>query len=97
MRTQPSNGHRPADDVFNGAWIYQGTAHAWARGKNLRVRIVAVIRDSDTPNARMLHSMAELDGGVRADDVVEFAPWIDAEGRFSWATSDARIADLRRE
>ena len=33
-------------------------------------------------------------GGVTADDRVEVQPWIEKEGRFSFASSDPRAIDL---
>ena len=95
MSPKPTSRRRTTDDPFTGSWIYQGISHPGARG--LRVRVVAVIRDSGKPDGRVLHSMTELEGGVRADDILEFTPRIAAEGRYSWVTSDASIADLRRE
>ena len=33
--------------------------------------------------------MTPLVGDVQPDDILEFEPWIEKEGRFSWVTSDA--------
>ena len=70
--------------------IYIGTTHPWARG--LRVEIVNVLRDG-----QVLNDDTEI-GELRATDDIAFAPEIvekDGTRRFSWATSDAVLADLR--
>ena len=69
---------------------YIGTAHPWARG--LRVEIVNILRGD-----QVLSDDGEI-GNLRADDLIAFAPEIvekDGTRRFSWATSDATLADLR--
>ena len=70
--------------------VYVGTTHPWARG--LRVEIVNVLRDG-----QVLNDDAEI-GNLRTDDLIAFAPQIvekDGTRRFSWATSDSVLADLR--
>ena len=69
---------------------YIGSTHPWARG--LRVEIVNVLRDG-----QVLNGDAEI-GSLRPTDDIAFAPEIvekDGTRRFSWATSDAVLADLR--
>lgn len=71
---------------------YTGTAHRWMTG--LLVKIVAVHRgedfmvDNDDDLARV--------GGIRPTDMVEVAPWLAKEKRFSWVTSDATPAEIAR-
>jgi len=66
------------------------------------VRVVAVIKgaagpDYD-PDADGAYLTDDQDiaraGGVTADDRVEVQPWIEKEGRFSFASSDPRAIDL---
>ena len=70
--------------------VYVGTTHLWARG--LRIEIVNVLRDG-----QVLNNDAEI-GALHATDDIAFAPEViekDGTRRFSWATSDAVLADLR--
>ena len=48
-RTKTSD---PSDNPFDGSWVYIGTAHPWAR--DLRVRIVGVIRDQGSASGRVI-------------------------------------------
>ena len=66
---------------------YDGTEHAYLRGH--KVRIVAVLK-----NALRADEDLERAGGVTADDRVEVQPWLAAEGRFSFVSSDPRAIDL---
>lgn len=68
---------------------YTHGPHAWAVG--LKVQIVAVHRDD-----RILRDDEEI-GELRPDDLIEFRPWMETEGRWSFVTSDAapdELADL---
>ena len=62
---------------------YVGTRHRWATG--LKVKVVAVHRGEE-----ILRKVSE----IRPGDLVEFAPWIEEESRFSWVTSDAHPDEL---
>ncbi len=79
---------------------YHGEEHRYLRDH--RVRIVAVIKnaarddyDADVDGAHLTddENLARR-GGVTADDRVEVQPWIEAEGRYSFVTSDPRAIDL---
>ena len=70
--------------------VYVGTTHPWA--KDLRIEIVNILRGD-----QVLSDDGEI-GNLRADDLIAFAPEIvekDGTRRFSWATSDATLAELR--
>ena len=79
---------------------YDGTEHAYLRGH--KVRIVAVLKNAlradYDPDRGGQHITNEHDleraGGVTADDRVEVQPWLEAEGRFSFVSSDPRAIDL---
>jgi hypothetical protein len=79
---------------------YDGTEHAYLRGH--KVCIVAVLKnalradydpDHDGQHIADEHDL-ERAGGVTADDRVEVQPWLEAEGRFSFVSSDPRAIDL---
>lgn len=79
---------------------YDGTEHAYLRGH--KVRIVAVLKnalradydpDQDGQYIRDEQDLARA-GGVTADDRVEVQPWLAAERRFSFVSSDPRAIDL---
>ncbi len=84
--------------VIGATTTYVGTdrrEHPYLAG--LKVRIVAVLRAGDPDDEN--HFVADNEylarlGGLRQEDRVEVQPWIDKEGRFSWVTSDPRVADL---
>ena len=79
---------------------YDGAEHAYLRGH--KVRIVAVLKnalraDYDPDRDRQyIRDEEDLEraGGVTADDRVEVQPWIAAERRFSFVSSDPRAIDL---
>lgn len=75
--------------IIDSEATYIGTTHPWAKG--LRVQIVAVLR-----GARVLTDDAEI-VRLESTDLIAFAPEINENGkrRFSWATSDATLADLK--
>lgn len=70
--------------------------------KGLTVRIVGVIKgaasDAYDPNADSAYitdnESLVAAGGITASDRVEVQPWIENEGRFSFASSDPRAIDL---
>jgi len=73
---------------------YHGTEHGYLNGN--RVRIIAVIKGAAGPD---YDPDADYDdiarvGGVTADDRVEVQPWLQREGRFSFASSDPCAIDL---
>ena len=79
---------------------YDGTEHRYLRG--IKVRIVAVLKnalradyDSDR-DGQYIRDEEDLEraGGVTADDRVEVQPWLAAERRFSFVSSDPRAIDL---
>ena len=79
---------------------YDGPEHAYLRGH--KVRIVAVLKnavradydpDQDGQCIRDEEDLVRA-GGVTADDRVEVQPWLAAEGRFSFVSSDPRAIDL---
>ena len=79
---------------------YRGTEHRYLNGH--LVRVIAVIKGAAAPDydadACTAYLTDEDDiaraGGVTAADRVEVQPWIEKEGRFSFASSDARAIDL---
>ena len=79
---------------------YDGDEHPYLRGHN--VRIVAVLPRAASPDfdpdrdGRVLRDDDEIAraGGVTADDRVEVQPWLAAERRFSFVSSDPRAIDL---
>lgn len=84
--------------IIGAETTYTGTEHPYLTG--LRVRIVAVMkgaaRPEHDPDGPYIRDDEDLDraGGVAADDRVEVQPWLEAEGRYSFVTSDARAIDL---
>ena len=79
---------------------YAGTEHAYLRGH--RVRIVAVLKNAlradydPDQDGQYIRDDEDLEraGGVTADDRVEVQPWLAAERRFSFVSSDPRAIDL---
>lgn len=79
---------------------YDGAEHGYLRGH--KVRIVAVLKnalrtDYDPEEDRQyIRDEEDLEraGGVTADDRIEVHPWLAAEGRFSFVSSDPRAIDL---
>lgn len=74
--------------IIDTECTYVGTAHTWAKG--MRIKILSVLRDGE-----ILYSDREVNR-LRPTDQIEFAPEIIENGmrRFSWASSDATLADL---
>jgi hypothetical protein len=80
--------------------IYEGTEHGYMRG--YEVRIVAVLKNAaradynPDEDGQYLRDESDVEraGGVTADDRVEVQPWIAAEARFSFVSSDPRAIDL---
>lgn len=79
---------------------YTGNEHRHLRGTKLR--IVAVLKnaaradyDPDRAGQRLTDPRdIERACGVSAEDRVEVQPWLEAEGRFSFVSSDPRAVDL---
>ena len=79
---------------------YDGTEHGYLRGH--KVRIVAVLKNAlrndydPDQDGQYIRDEDDLEraGGVTADDRVEVQPWLVAEGRFSFVSSDSCAIDL---
>ena len=79
---------------------YDGTEHGYLRGH--KVRIVAVLKNAlradydPDQDGQYIREEEDLEraGGVTADDRVEVQPWLAAERRFSFVSSDPRAIDL---
>lgn len=79
---------------------YHGIEHAYLRGR--QVRIIAVFKNAARPDYDPDAEDGFLNdddaiarsGGVTADDRVEVQPWLEEEGRFSFASSDPKAIDL---
>ena len=69
--------------------------HAYLNG--YQVKIVAILRAGDPDAADHLvqddDHLAQV-GGLRREDRVEVAPYLETKARYSFATSDARVCDL---
>ena len=86
--------------VIGSTTVYEGWSQPYLRGHQLKV--IAVLKgrahadaDVDDENAYVTtdEHLARV-GGVTADDRVEVVPFIEKEGRWSWASSDPRAVDL---
>lgn len=69
---------------------YIGSEHGYMRGD--RVRIIAVHK-ADGSYVKDEDELARM-GGVTADDRLDVRPWLEAEARFSFVSSDPRAIDL---
>lgn len=69
---------------------YVGSEHDYLRGYH--VRIVAVLK-ADGSLIKDEDDLARA-GGVNGEDRLEVQPWLEAEGRYSFVTSDPRAVDL---
>ena len=86
--------------IIGTTTTYHGTEHRYLVG--YEVRVIAVIKGAAGPDYDLDADGAYLTddediaraGGVTADDRVEVQPWIEKEGRFSFASSDPRAIDL---
>ncbi|MFP2963772.1 hypothetical protein NVS55_08110 [Myxococcus stipitatus] len=76
--------------ILGTTTTYVGSEHGYLRG--YRVRIVAVLK-ADGSYVKDHDELARV-GGVTADDRIEVQPWLEAESRFSFVTSDPRAVDL---
>jgi hypothetical protein len=79
---------------------YTGDEHRYLRGH--QIKIIAVFKgaarpdhdpDDGYPVITDNEDLARA-GGLTADDRVEVQPWLEAEGRFSFVSSDPRAIDL---
>lgn len=69
---------------------YVGTEHAYLRG--YCVRIIAVLK-ADGSYVKDDDELARM-GGVTSADRLDVQTWLEAEGRFSFVSSDPRAIDL---
>lgn len=76
--------------ILGTTTTYIGSEHSYLHG--CRVRIVAVLN----ADGRFIKDEDALSraGGVTAEDRIEVQPWLAAEERFSFVTSDSHAADL---
>ena len=86
--------------VIGRVTSYQGEEHPHLRGH--QVKVVAIFKgaaradydpDDGFTVATTDDELARL-GGVAVGDRAEVVPWLDAESRFSVASSDARVEKL---
>ena len=87
--------------VIGAITIYHGSEHRYLRGH--QVKIIAVLKnaardgiDVDGPEYASIDDNEDLQraGGITTDDRVEVTPWLEKEGRFSFASSDPLAQDL---
>jgi hypothetical protein len=86
--------------ILGSITTYHGTEHPYLR--NCKVRIVGVMKRAATPDYDPDRDGAYLldedeitrAGGVTADDRIEVQPWLEAEQRWSFVSSDPRVIDL---
>lgn len=78
---------------------YHGTEFRYLRGQ--KVRIVGVFKNAAGPDHDPDEDAYITDddsllrfGAVTANDRVEVQPWLEKEGRFSFASSDPKATDL---
>jgi len=89
-----------AKQIIGTVTKYTGNEHRYLTGYT--VRIIAVFknaaRDDFDPDEEdgYLNDDADIarSGGITADDRVEVLPWLEREGRYSFASSDPRAIDL---
>lgn len=84
--------------VIGTVHTYRGTEFKFLEGK--KCKVLAVFRTDLGPDADESilcddDEVAEV--GIKPDYRVEVQPWIESEGRFSWATSDPLARDLGLE
>jgi hypothetical protein len=74
--------------------------HPYLRG--YQVKVLAIFKGAAAPGydpddgfavATSDEELARL-GGLGRDDRAEVVPWLETEGRFSFVSSDPRVADL---
>lgn len=89
-----------AKKIIGTVTTYHGDEHRYLRGHHIKV--LAVFKGAAAPDhdpdygfavATTDDEVARL-GGVGVHDRVEVVPWIESEGRFSFASSDPRVVDL---
>ena len=86
--------------ILGSTTTYRGSEHPYLKG--YKVRIVAVMKRAAAPDydpdrdgscLRDEDAIARA-GGVTADDRIEVQPWLAAEQRWSFVSSDPRAIDL---
>ena len=84
--------------IIGTTTTYHGTEHGYLNGYT--VRIVGVFKgaarqDTDGDGAYLTNDEdIERAGGISSYDRIEVQPWLQREGRFSFATSDPLAMDL---
>ena len=88
------------EKILGSITTYHGTEHPYLKG--YKVRIVAVMKRAAAPDydpdrddcyLRDEDDLARA-GAVTADDRIEVQPWLAAEQRWSFVSSDPRALDL---
>lgn len=89
-----------ADKVIGTITTYRGTEHRYLNGYQVKVAAIfkgAAAPDHDPDNgfavATTDEELARL-GGLDAYDRAEVVPWLQMESRFSFVSSDPKVADL---
>ncbi len=89
-----------ASKVIGTVTTYSGTEHRYLRG--YQVKVLAIFKGAAAPDydpddgfsvATTDDDLARL-GGLGPDDRAEVVPWLETESRFSFVSSDPRVADL---
>jgi len=89
-----------ANKVIGTVTGYTGTEHPYLRG--YQVKVLAIFKGAAAPGhdpddgfavATSDDELATL-GGLGRHDRAEVVPWLETEGRFSFVSSDPRVADL---
>ena len=86
--------------VIGQITTYDGHGQPWLRGHQLK--IIAVLKGRALPDADVDDEDSHITedehlaraGGVTADDRVEVVPFIEQEGRWSFASSDPKALEL---
>src|SRR3990172_11663434 len=89
-----------AKKIIGTITTYHGDEHRYLRGH--QIKVLAVFKGAAAPDhdpddgfavATTDDELARL-GGLGPDDRAEVVPWLESESRFSFVSSDPRVADL---